>query len=62
MGRGDLNEIDYWWRYWAENPMVMGLSSWQTLVVGSGDSAGVRAWEGDVKPFVDKGKLISKFN
>jgi hypothetical protein len=27
VGRGDLDEIDYWWRYGAENPMVMGLSS-----------------------------------
>jgi hypothetical protein len=36
VGQGDLDEIDYWWRYVAENPMVMGLLSWQILVVGSG--------------------------
>ena len=27
VGRGDLDEIDYWWIYGTENPMVMGLSS-----------------------------------
>ena len=26
VGRGDLDAIDYWWRYGAENPMVMVLS------------------------------------
>jgi hypothetical protein len=28
VGRGDLDETDYWCRYWVENPMVMGLSTW----------------------------------
>jgi hypothetical protein len=40
VGRGDLNEIDYWWRYWAENPMVMGLSSWRTWWYGEWGQCG----------------------
>jgi hypothetical protein len=40
--------------------MVMGLSTSADFgggMVGSRDSAGVRAWEGDVKPFVVKGRF-----
>jgi hypothetical protein len=35
VGRGDLDEIDYWCRYWVENPIVMGLPTWRILVVAT---------------------------
>jgi hypothetical protein len=44
VGRGDLDEIDYWWRYGAENPMVMGLST-------SGDFGGGECGERSALPF-----------
>jgi hypothetical protein len=44
VGRGDLDGIDYWWRYGAENPMVMVLSTWQILVAATEREGG---WEGE---------------